>query len=67
MRENVKTWFRDLFNYEIETTEPTINALKDELAECTDPVEKAQLQNSIAELEEFLQWVNNFKKQTEEA
>lgn len=66
MRENVKAWFRDLFDYEIETTKPTLDGLKEELAECQDPAEKARLKSSIADLEEFLMFVNNFKTQAEE-
>ena len=67
MNENVRSWLRDLFDYEIEITQPTLDGLKDDIKDCEDPVEKASKAKSISELEEFLLWINKFKKQTEEA
>lgn len=67
MDARVKTWFRDLFDDEIKDTDSVLEDRREELSSCTDPVERAELQESIARLEEYQKWIKDFKKQTEVA
>jgi hypothetical protein len=63
----VKIWFKNLFDDELKDTDHVLEDRRAELASCTDPAKRAEIQASISRLEEYKKWIKDFKKQTEVA
>lgn len=67
MSENVKSYFRDVFNSEIAQVTKTIVELEDNLEETTDTEEAKNIEQNIRELTEFITWCRLFKRLAVEA
>lgn len=67
MDAKVKIWLRDLFEDEIRDTDSVLEDRREALTSCTNPVERTEIQASIARLGEYKKWIKDFKKQTEVA